>query len=307
MLANLYKILQFLEHFIPQQYPVVKTVMVPYFIVIMLSFSRILLSQVTSSPNERNPSSDKPPAGIAPVIEWLKTLGLSRYEDAFVREEIDWDTLQCLTEEVPYRIICSSFATLFILAASRTSANFGQRYLFTHHLPIYTLFCDDESQGHIFQLKLYFVELNLTSFSSFQDLFNLGIDALGPRKKIVHALNGMKGGNGHTGNTGAAMSNVNSTDKVKQFGGNKLITEFFRGPGAARSRCQTVPEAPPDCGAAKPPRKVEGARKATARRGCRSSSRYQDIPAWCCIPGTPFRVVRAFPRFPFIFSFIWVN
>lgn len=36
-----------------------------------------------------------------PVIEWLRDLGLSRYEDIFIKEEIDLDSLQWLTEEVP--------------------------------------------------------------------------------------------------------------------------------------------------------------------------------------------------------------
>lgn len=34
------------------------------------------------------------------VLKWLHGLGLSKYEDIFVREEIDWDTLQWLTDEV---------------------------------------------------------------------------------------------------------------------------------------------------------------------------------------------------------------
>lgn len=33
------------------------------------------------------------------VVEWLRNLGLSRYEDIFIREEVDWETLQWLTEE----------------------------------------------------------------------------------------------------------------------------------------------------------------------------------------------------------------
>ncbi|KAM6541940.1 hypothetical protein CsatB_006387 [Cannabis sativa] len=38
-------------------------------------------------------------AGVSAVLEWLRGLGLAKYEDVFVREEIDWDTLQWLTEE----------------------------------------------------------------------------------------------------------------------------------------------------------------------------------------------------------------
>lgn len=41
---------------------------------------------------------------VYPVLEWLRSLGLARYEEIFVQEEIDWDTLQWLTEEVWFRI-----------------------------------------------------------------------------------------------------------------------------------------------------------------------------------------------------------
>jgi hypothetical protein len=33
-------------------------------------------------------------------MEWLRNLGLSKYEEIFIREEVDWETLQWLTEEV---------------------------------------------------------------------------------------------------------------------------------------------------------------------------------------------------------------
>ncbi|CAH2057823.1 unnamed protein product [Thlaspi arvense] len=36
---------------------------------------------------------------LTPVLKWLRSLGLAKYEDVFRREEIDWDTLQSLTEE----------------------------------------------------------------------------------------------------------------------------------------------------------------------------------------------------------------
>ncbi|ESQ39204.1 hypothetical protein EUTSA_v10001326mg [Eutrema salsugineum] len=36
---------------------------------------------------------------LSPVLKWLRSLGLAKYEDVFLREEIDWDTLQSLTEE----------------------------------------------------------------------------------------------------------------------------------------------------------------------------------------------------------------
>lgn len=37
---------------------------------------------------------------LSPVLKWVRSLGLAKYEDVFLREEIDWDTLQSLTEEV---------------------------------------------------------------------------------------------------------------------------------------------------------------------------------------------------------------
>uniref|UniRef100_A0ACD5YEW7 Uncharacterized protein n=1 Tax=Avena sativa TaxID=4498 RepID=A0ACD5YEW7_AVESA len=33
------------------------------------------------------------------VVEWLRNLGLSKYEEFFTKEEVDWETLQWLTEE----------------------------------------------------------------------------------------------------------------------------------------------------------------------------------------------------------------
>lgn len=37
---------------------------------------------------------------VSPVVEWLHNLGLGKYEEIFVRQEIDWDALQRLEEEV---------------------------------------------------------------------------------------------------------------------------------------------------------------------------------------------------------------
>lgn len=37
---------------------------------------------------------------VSPVVEWLRNLGLGKYKDNFVRQEIDWDALQRLEEEV---------------------------------------------------------------------------------------------------------------------------------------------------------------------------------------------------------------
>lgn len=37
---------------------------------------------------------------LSPVLKWVRSLGLAKYEHVFLREEIDWDTLHSLTEEV---------------------------------------------------------------------------------------------------------------------------------------------------------------------------------------------------------------
>ncbi|XP_042031827.1 DNA cross-link repair 1A protein-like [Salvia splendens] len=36
---------------------------------------------------------------VSPVVEWLRNLGLGKYAEIFVRQEIDWDALQTLEEE----------------------------------------------------------------------------------------------------------------------------------------------------------------------------------------------------------------
>ncbi|CAM6038649.1 unnamed protein product [Sphagnum compactum] len=38
-------------------------------------------------------------ADVTPVVNWLEKLNLSRYASLFIKEEIDWDTLQWLTDE----------------------------------------------------------------------------------------------------------------------------------------------------------------------------------------------------------------
>jgi len=44
-------------------------------------------------------------ASGASVIEWLHSLGLGKYEAVFIQQEIDWDSLQWLTDEVCFMIL----------------------------------------------------------------------------------------------------------------------------------------------------------------------------------------------------------
>lgn len=62
--------------------------------------------QVSGPAGEIKSDTPQQVVNVTPVLEWLRSLGLSRYEEAFIREEVDWETLQWLTEEV---FICNSF------------------------------------------------------------------------------------------------------------------------------------------------------------------------------------------------------
>ncbi|CAA2956486.1 DNA cross-link repair SNM1 [Olea europaea subsp. europaea] len=163
-------------------------------------------------------SSIRPPQKVVdvfPVVEWLRNLGLSKYEDVFVREEIDWDTLQCLTDE---------------------------------------------------------------------DLCSIGITALGPRKKIVHSLRELRGDVMMAGEVKTDVSK-NVGDETK-MGTNKLITDYFRGHFSERNRGSTASR-----GQNEPRRSRPDSAQGNILGKCRvRNGKQKDIPLWCCIPGTPFRV-----------------
>jgi DNA cross-link repair 1A protein len=70
------------------------------------SFMQAVLPDEKREPQIPRPVIDD----VSPVIGWLRSLGLERYEDVFVREEIDWDTLHWLTEEVCFIINCIQYS-----------------------------------------------------------------------------------------------------------------------------------------------------------------------------------------------------
>ncbi|KAK9142145.1 hypothetical protein Syun_011545 [Stephania yunnanensis] len=170
-------------------------------------------------PKSDNPRPESPSLAlnVVPVLEWLQNLGLSKYKEIFVREEIDWDTLQWLTEE---------------------------------------------------------------------DLFNIGITTLGSRKKIVHALNELRKCNKQLddGKDNGVSTNPDNTPKAV---GNKLITEYFPGSSAVRRNRDNVPHVT-GLGSGKG-KSGSDCNKVAVKRGVKNK-RCGDIPLWCCIPGTPFRV-----------------
>ncbi|EOA26643.1 hypothetical protein CARUB_v10022707mg [Capsella rubella] len=167
---------------------------------------------------------------LSPVLKWLRSLGLAKYEDVFIREEIDWDTLHSLTEE---------------------------------------------------------------------DLLSIGITSLGPRKKIVNALSGLREVDASSAEEAQAQRHCTSShitgrheDKTtnrkasvpKKPTANKLITEFFPGQATEGTKIRKAPKdpvaekSPPD----------SSSRRAVRRNGNNGKSKV--IPRWNCIPGTPFRV-----------------
>ncbi|KAL5074498.1 hypothetical protein RYX36_013482 [Vicia faba] len=171
---------------------------------------------------------------VSPVVDWIRDLGLAKYEEVFVREEVDWDTLQWLTEE---------------------------------------------------------------------DLLNMGISALGPRKKIVHALSELRRGvapsNENQENSGVEPRRIRNqnvrlqhdkserkVDSTVKPVANKLITEYF--PGFSTNEKKVTAPPPVEQQEVKNSGSVSG-RKRKAKN-MSTSTKTRDVPKWCAIQGTPFRV-----------------
>ncbi|WJX41645.1 hypothetical protein P8452_28968 [Trifolium repens] len=174
-------------------------------------------------------------AKVSPVVDWLGDLGLAKYEEVFAREEVDWDTLQWLTEE---------------------------------------------------------------------DLLNMGITALGPRKKIVHALSELRRGcassssNEKQGDAGVEPRKTRNqkgksqhdkserkADENVKPAANKLITEYF--PGFVTKEKKASATAAEQHETKKSDSVSDRKRKA---KDISTSAKIRDVPKWCAIQGTPFRV-----------------
>ncbi|XP_076887323.1 uncharacterized protein LOC143537431 [Bidens hawaiensis] len=149
---------------------------------------------------------------VSPITAWLQSLDLSRYEEVFNREEIDWDSLKWLTDE---------------------------------------------------------------------DLFKMGITALGPRKKIVHAISELTAKYHEEVNNIPAKLPQNETKTVT----NKLITDFFPG-FAGKVRKSSPMEAQAQVGKTN----SNNGNKRIANKTNFSNKKFRDTPSWCSITGTPFRV-----------------
>lgn len=139
-----------------------------------------------------------------------------------------------------------------------------------------------------------------------KDLFRIGITVLGPRKKIVHALSQLRNGNslatetniGEHARSAPRRTNPHRVDvqsdlievrveDASKTASNKLITDYFPGSSVAKKKVST-PSTEQNMVVKK--RQHQGSKSAVVK----NNGRLRDPPSWCCIPGTPFRVVSTF-------------
>lgn len=133
----------------------------------------------------------------------------------------------------------------------------------------------------------WFSVKQLTFALGLQDLLGIGISSLGPRKKIIHALGELRKKHDDPSEMEDIVLNSGNTKKTKlPMNGNKLITEYFQC-SSFDQRQKRV------CKANKPSnlneKKISSAKIPTRRSA--GKGKVKDTPLWCCIPGTPFRVV----------------
>lgn len=134
---------------------------------------------------------------------------------------------------------------------------------------------------------------------------NIGVTALGPRKKIVHALNELRKGSIHTADVNthaaalselrkqsthgveiAADASKSNVDETSKIAANKLITDYFPGFVTDRSRpCTSSGEQQAI------EKKQSNSRRKQVMKNYARGGKLRDLPSWCSIPGTPFRVV----------------
>lgn len=127
-----------------------------------------------------------------------------------------------------------------------------------------------------------------------QDLCSIGITTLGPRKKILHALSEFRS---ELTRTVESKTNLSSSvsDETK-LGTNKLITDFFSGPRPIK---KSVDRGTNEQSSIQR-RKENTHHRSMEKKDHFRNRKQKDVPLWCSIPGTPFRVVS----FSFIITII---
>ncbi|KAG2400381.1 DNA cross-link repair protein [Vigna angularis] len=213
---------------------------------------------------------------VASVVDWLHGLGLGKYEVIFVREEVDWNTLQWLTEEV-YLSLRKQLEFVVVILLSPTD-------------------------GKCSYLQFWWSRVFIKTAYLNEDLLSMGITAFGPRKKIVHALCELRKGdaaaNEKQGGSLAEPVRIRNqkvklkrdkserkTDGSIKPPANKLITEYFSG---FASKEKKVPASP---GEQKEMKKsdLDSGRKHKSKN-VTTNRKLRDVPKWCSVQGTPFRV-----------------
>lgn len=133
----------------------------------------------------------------------------------------------------------------------------------------------------------------------------MGITALGPRKKIVHALSELRKGSAPSNekhDDAMAEARRSRNQKVKLLhdkperkvdisgkpAANKLITEYF--PGSA-TNVKKVSAAHGEQQETKSSGSVSG--RNHKAKNMSTNRKLRDVPKWCSIQGTPFRVVNS--------------
>lgn len=129
----------------------------------------------------------------------------------------------------------------------------------------------------------------------------MGITALGPRRKITHALSELRkessavetctnshapSGTGQQSNNGSD-GREGSINGINRTPANKLITDYFPGFATNKKNACSIISGQKDVGKKIPDSLHKGK---TAKRNVRNG-KLGNVPAWSCIPGTPFRVV----------------
>jgi len=138
-----------------------------------------------------------------------------------------------------------------------------------------------------------------------QDLLSMGITALGPRKKIVHALRELRNGDAAINekqedaleeprrirNQKVKLKHDKSERKadgsIKPVA-NKLITEYFPGFASKEKKVFASP------GEQKEMKNsgLDSGRKRKSKN-VTANRKLRDVPKWCSVQGTPFRVVNS--------------
>ena len=142
-----------------------------------------------------------------------------------------------------------------------------------------------------------------------KDLLKIGVTALGPRKKIVNSISQLRKGSdqateahktSHGSDECGRRTNVVDRpsdaseqiidDTPSKIATNKLITDYFPGFSSQRKK---VCNRPGEEKTVVKKSSVSGRKDSKAKKVV-TRGKLRDPPLWCCIPGTPFRVVISF-------------